>query len=170
MRPTFGKVHDRGRVAALFGLSADDVRDDPQTVSTGSAFCIVPLASLEALQRAVPDHAALEAFLAASDTDCRMVYLTVPQGTTAGGDTSSRLFMRQPGPWEDPFTGSATGCMAAYLWARGHLPSPDFTAEQGHFMDRPGRAEVAVQGPRDDITGVRVGGPAVVLMRGTLTL
>ncbi|MGR3323540.1 MAG: PhzF family phenazine biosynthesis protein [Pseudooceanicola sp.] len=170
MRPEFGRTYDRARLAAIYGLGADDLLDDPQTVSTGSRFCIVPLASLEALERAAPDHAALEAFLTAPDTDCRMVFLSVPAGSTAEGQTSSRLFMRQPGPWEDPFTGSATGCMAAYFWARGHLDRPAFTAEQGHFMDRPGAARVEVLGPRDDISGVKVGGPGRVLMRGELRL
>ncbi|WP_375689497.1 PhzF family phenazine biosynthesis protein [Pseudooceanicola sp. LIPI14-2-Ac024] len=169
-QPVFGKVYDRGAVAALFGLSVADVLDDPQTVSTGSAFCILPLKDIAALRRAVPDHAAIAAFLDAADTDCRMVFLTTPQGATAAGDTFSRLLMRPPGPEEDSFTGSATGCMAAYLWARGHLDRPAFTAEQGHDMGRPGAAQVEVLGPREAITGVRVGGSGTVLMRGTLEL
>ncbi|OWU84114.1 phenazine biosynthesis protein PhzF [Oceanicola sp. 22II-s10i] len=170
LRTEFGKTYDPDRIARLFGLSGEDVLDTPQTVSTGSRFCILALRTLDALRRAGPDHPAFEAFLADPETDCRMVFLTVPQGTTPAGDTSSRLFMRQPGPWEDPFTGSATGCMAAYLWARGHLPGPCFVAEQGHFMDRPGQARVEVLGPPDDISGVKVGGSGVVLMRGSLGL
>ena len=72
-------------------------------------------------------------------------------------------------PAEDPFTGSATGCMAAYL-RRHRLVGARFTAEQGHWMGRPGRAEVEVLGSPDDIEGVRVGGTGVVLMQGTLRL
>jgi trans-2,3-dihydro-3-hydroxyanthranilate isomerase len=71
---------------------------------------------------------------------------------------------------EDPFTGSATGGMAAYLWRYGLLDQPTFIAEQGHWMGRPGQATVEVIGPRDDIETVRVGGSAVTIVRGELTL
>jgi PhzF family phenazine biosynthesis protein len=73
-------------------------------------------------------------------------------------------------PAEDPFTGSATGCMGAWLWARGLIERPDFIAEQGHWMGRPGAAAVRVLGPRDAIEGVEVAGRGVVLMEGTLRL
>jgi trans-2,3-dihydro-3-hydroxyanthranilate isomerase len=71
---------------------------------------------------------------------------------------------------EDPFTGSATGGMAAYLWHHGLLESPDFVAEQGHWIGRPGKARVEVVGPREDIETVRVGGAAVTVLRGELEL
>ena len=71
---------------------------------------------------------------------------------------------------EDPFTGSATGGMAAYLWRYGLIDQPTFTAEQGHWMMRPGQASVEVIGPREDIQTVKVGGPAVGVMRGEFTL
>ena len=60
--------------------------------------------------------------------------------------------------------------MAAYLWANSLIASPDFVAEQGHWMGRPGRAEVQVLGPCDAITGVRVAGRGFVLMSGELFL
>ena len=60
--------------------------------------------------------------------------------------------------------------MAAYLWHHGLIGSPRFIAEQGHWMGRPGRAEVEVLGPPEAIEGVRVGGSGVVLMQGTLRL
>ena len=45
-----------------------------------------------------------------------------------------------------------------------------FVAEQGHDMGRPGRAEVEVLGPPDDVAGVRVTGTGVVVLRGTVDL
>ena len=70
-----------------------------------------------------------------------------------------------PFPPEDPFTGSATGCMAAYLFSQGWI-GRRFIAEQGHGLGRPGRAEVEVLGPPDDIEAVKVGGAGVVAMWG----
>jgi trans-2,3-dihydro-3-hydroxyanthranilate isomerase len=71
---------------------------------------------------------------------------------------------------EDPFTGSATGGMAAYLWHYGLLDRPTFVAEQGHWMNRPGQGYVEVIGPREDIDTVKVGGAAVTVLKGELTI
>ena len=71
---------------------------------------------------------------------------------------------------EDPFTGSATGGMAAYLWYYGLIEKPNFIAEQGHWMNRPGLAYVEVVGPRADIETVKVAGSAVTVLRGELTI
>ena len=88
--------------------------------------------------------------------------------------TVRSTFARHPGVppdvAEDPFTGSATGGMAAYLWHYGLIDEPKFIAEQGHWMDRPGQATVEIVGPREDIQTVKVGGKAVAVMRGELTL
>jgi predicted PhzF superfamily epimerase YddE/YHI9 len=78
--------------------------------------------------------------------------------------------MAPPSPPEDPFTGSATGARADYLWKHGLLEKAEFVAEQGHGMGRPGQARVARVGPADALEGVRVGGEGFVLMRGTVDL
>ena len=61
-------------------------------------------------------------------------YWATLQGATEVGDTFSRFPMLAPNPPEDAFTGSATGCLAAYLWSRGLIDDYNFIAEQGHFM------------------------------------
>jgi len=73
-------------------------------------------------------------------------------------------------PPEDPFTGSATGAAASYLWAKGMIDGPQYVAEQGHGMGRPGQARVELLGPPDAIIGVKVAGRAHVLMSGDLLL
>ena len=60
--------------------------------------------------------------------------------------------------------------MAAYLWHHGLLSKPTFIAEQGQWMNRPGQAQVEVVGPPDNIETVKVGGTAVTVMRGELTI
>lgn len=171
-RPRFGAYQDPAAVAAIYGLSADDVVGRPRIVSTGSAFCVTILKDKEALRRARLDAEALSAWRAATGEPAAAVmepFLTVLEGE-ARGDVFSRLLLPPPLPAEDPFTGSATGCMAAYLWSEGLIESPRFRAEQGHWMGRPGRAEVEVLGPRDDVSGVKVAGPGVVVMSGELRL
>jgi len=75
-----------------------------------------------------------------------------------------------PDTFEDPFTGSATGGMAAYLWHYEMIDQPCFIAEQGHWIGRPGEASVEVVGPRHDIETVKVGGSAVAVLRGELEI
>lgn len=165
--PTFGASYAPGDIAALVGLTADDVRGTPQTVSTGTPFCVTQLTGHEALARARLDIDAMRVLQ--PQVDFFEPFLFVTPGFTAAGDTAARLFLVPPEPAEDPFTGSATGAMAAYGVARGILPAR-FTAEQGHAIGRPGQASVDVVGAADAIQAVRVGGSGVVLMDGDVFL
>ncbi|MEM0945229.1 MAG: PhzF family phenazine biosynthesis protein [Pseudomonadota bacterium] len=168
LAPVFGEVYAPEFVAPLFGLSAEEIIAPPQTVSTGTPFCITLLSSQDALRRARLDLDAL----ARAETEMDAAYepFLVTLGGIEHGGTFSRLLLAPPLPAEDPFTGSATGCMAAYLWSRGLIESPHFVAEQGHWMGRPGRAEVEVVGPPDAIKGVRLGGTGVQVMSGEVSL
>jgi PhzF family phenazine biosynthesis protein len=166
--PEFGREYPAAEIAALLGLSAEDILGTPQTVSTGTAFCVTVLKDHDALRRARLDLDAFAAFRPGCDFN--EPFLCVTEGFTGAGDTAARMMMLPPLPAEDPFTGSATGCMACYLWAKGLIESPRFTAQQGHWMGRPGSASVEVLGPPDGITGVRVGGSGVVLMDGKVRL
>jgi PhzF family phenazine biosynthesis protein len=170
--PVFGEEVPEGVVAEVVGLAAGDIVAQPQIVSTGLPMCITVVRDHDALRRARLDGAALSRFRAQfDDPDAVMEpYLVTLQGATPEGRTFSRLLLDPPSPAEDPFTGSATGATAAYLWARGLIDSPRYTAEQGHWMGRPGRAQVEVLGGRDAIRGIRVGGRAHLLMRGELLL
>lgn len=172
LAPVFGPVSEPAEIAAIYGLGADEVIGTPQIVSTGTPFCVTVLRDHEALRRAVLDVEGLEAWRARQDVKGAAVmepFLVTLQGA-AEGDTFSRLLLAPPLPAEDPFTGAATGCMGAYLWHHGLIDGPAFTAEQGHWMGRPGRAEVEALGPPKAMTGVKVSGSGVVLMEGTLQL
>ena len=166
--PEFGREYQPAEIAALIGLMPDDILGTPQTVSTGTAFCVTRLKDHDVLRRARLDLAAFAAFKPGCDFN--EPFLCVTEGFTGAGDTAARMMMLPPLPAEDPFTGSATGCMACYLWAKGLIGSSGFVAEQGHWMARPGWAQVEVVGPPEGIAGVRVGGPGVVLMNGKVRL
>lgn len=170
LRPSFGRQWPPGLIAPLVGLHAADLAAPPQTVSTGTPFLVTQVTSHEALRGARLDAAALAAFRDEHGADFFEPFLTAMGGATADGDVYSRLLLTPPEPPEDPFTGSATGCLGAWLWAHGHIDEPRFVAEQGHDMQRPGSAEVEVLGPRDDIAGVRVTGTGIVVMEGSVDL
>jgi len=167
--PVFGPQVDAAVVAAVGGIAAADIIHPPQIVSTGLPFCITVVRDRATLERLRLDPEGLVAYAAAlgqEGTDMMEPFWVTLQGATAAGDTFARLLLAPPSPSEDPFTGSATGCMAAYLWAQGLIETPRFVAEQGHGMGRPGRAQVEVLGPRDAITGVKVSGQGALVMSG----
>lgn len=173
IRPRFGKVMAPDVVAAVGGIDPALIVGSPRLVSTGAGHCITVLRDHDTLRQLKLDAEALRRFNAAAGLDGDDVtepFWVTLQGATEEGRTFSRLLLPPPMPPEDSFTGSATGEMAAYLWAEGLIDSPDFIAEQGHWMGRPGSARVEVLGPRDDISGIRVGGQGYVLMRGYLNL
>jgi trans-2,3-dihydro-3-hydroxyanthranilate isomerase len=168
--PKFLRSYESADVLPAFGLSLDDALPGVpiQTVSTGTPQLFVPLRDHDALRRVAVDLGALARLKAAGDFFS--LHLFCLGGATPDGHTFARHFAPPPDLFEDPFTGSATGGMAAYLWRYGLLESPTFVAEQGHWMGRPGQAQVEVAGARDAIEAVRVGGGAVTVVRGTLAL
>lgn len=171
--PEFGPELPPDLIAAVGGLDTADIIGSPQLVSTGLPFCVTVLRDHAALRRLHLDEGALArlaAHLGHADTDLMEPFWVTLNGATPAGDTFSRLLITPPSPPEDAFTGSATGAMAAYLWHHGLIDQPRFTAEQGHWMNRPGQAQVEVLGPPDAITGVRVSGRGRVIMSGTLHL
>ena len=167
-KPQFLATFDPAGVLPIFGLTpADALPGVPvQVVSTGTPQLMIPLRSLEALRRVTVDLSALTALREASDFFS--VHLFCLHGATPEGHTFARHFASPPDVFEDPFTGSATGGMAAYLWHYGLIDTPTFIAEQGHWMHRPGQAQVEVVGPREDIETVKVGGSAATVVRGEL--
>lgn len=168
--PVFGRPYEAEAVAALYGLGPSDVAGSPRTVSVGgTAFLVTRLGSTAALRQARLDAGALARFKAERAADFMEPFLFVAKGATEEGDTFARLLLPPPFPAEDPFTGSATGCMAAYLFSQA-LIGRRFVAEQGHDLGRPGRAEVELLGPASAIEGVKVGGAGVVAMRGEVDL
>ncbi len=170
MRPQFLASYDARDVLPAFGLAADDVLEGcrPQIVSTGTPQLMIPVNSHAALRRLRLDPEAYAALSRAGDFFSPHVFAL--GGATEAGATFARHLGALPGGAEDPFTGSATGGMAAYLWHYGLIDSPTFTAEQGHWMGRPGTASVEVVGARDAIETVKVGGGAVTVVRGELDL
>jgi trans-2,3-dihydro-3-hydroxyanthranilate isomerase len=168
-KPQFLSIHSPSDILPAFGLDESDLLPNTvlQTVSTGTPQLMIALKDLDSLRKAtlnIEKYAALR-----SASDFFSPHLFCLQGVQRGA-TFARDFGLPPDTLEDPFTGSATGGMAAYLWHYGLIDSPTFVAEQGHWMNRPGEAYVEVIGPREDIQTVKVGGAAVTILKGDLSI
>jgi trans-2,3-dihydro-3-hydroxyanthranilate isomerase len=169
-QPQFLRTYAPEDVMPIFGLTVEDALPDAplQTVSTGTPQLMIPVRDLAVLRRInvnLLDYVALH-----ERGDFFSSHLFCLRGVTDHGRTFARHFSPPPDVFEDPFTGSATGGMGAYLWHHSLIDRPIFMAEQGHWMQRPGQAKVEVVGPRDDIEIVKVGGSAITVLRGELVL
>jgi trans-2,3-dihydro-3-hydroxyanthranilate isomerase len=155
-----GEELPRSQVMQAVGLTPEhaDRALPPQLVGTGLAQLIVPLRDLDALARARPDWAAVEALLATHGATTLYAAVCDP----AAKHARTRSFV-SAATGEDPATGSAAGPLCAYLAARTGTDA--VTIEQGIEMGRPSRLETAMEGERP-----RVGGDVVVVADGTLNL
>jgi len=91
------------------------------------------------------------------------------EGFAPETDTHARL-LNPLGASEDPFTGSASGAMGAYVFRYGLKNKKILRAEQGHWVKRPGYATIEVIGKPEEIETVKVGGEAVKVIEGTICL
>lgn len=170
LAPEFGRRFEAERVTGVLGLESADLADGCplEIVSTGTPQLMVPVREASVLDRIRIDGERFGAFRREGGFFSVHVFSWSRQGAEA--TTVARHFGVPPDWREDPYTGSATGGMGAYLWRHGLIEAPRFRADQGAWMDRPGSGSVEVLGPRDAISGVRVGGPGVVVSRGELAL
>ena len=170
--PTFGEIRnsrqDRNGLAAALNLSAGDL--DPelpaQVVSTGMAFCIVPLRSLEVAARLrIPPQPA-RAYL--DRIGAKFFHCITRAHADSGADWHARM---QFDTGEDPATGSASGCTIAYLVRHGAAESEQpIVIEQGIEMLRPSRIHVSATIENGIVTKVFVGGRTIPVASGRFFL
>jgi trans-2,3-dihydro-3-hydroxyanthranilate isomerase len=165
--PTFGTTHDPAEVARVLRLDAGALDDLPvQTISTGVPFTIVPLRSLAAVRALSVDLAAAEAYLAPRGS--KFFYFVTRETVDPAARLHARMIFSNG---EDPATGSAAGCAAAWAVANG-IARPDerILVEQGLEVKRPSRIHVRAGRSGDRIVNVRVGGSVVQVLTGELDL
>jgi trans-2,3-dihydro-3-hydroxyanthranilate isomerase len=170
--PEFLRVYEVAPYAEALGIPVAGIEPDfpLQTVSTGTPQLMFPVRSLHVLERLQPDMNALLDLAARGD------YISLHVFTPEGGyDPAARAHARHFAPAagvsEDPVTGSASGAMGAYMARYGLVQTPSsFMVEQGHIIGRPGTVYVQIDGEADSISAVRVGGRAVTVIEGTITI
>ena len=166
--PTFGIQHDREAVARAVGLSPDDF--DPslpiETISTGLPFTVAPLRSLAVIRNLRVDLAGAAEYL--EKTGGKFPYFVTRETIDPAARLHARMIFYGG---EDPATGSAAGCAAAWMVAHGVANSDGrVLIEQGIEMQRPSRIFVRASCNSNRVVNVRVGGNAVEVMRGEVFL
>lgn len=164
VNPEFGKQHDREAVARASGLRDGDIDLSLpiQTVSTGVPFTIVPLRGLEIMRNLRVDMRGSEEYLGRSGG--KFFYFVSRQTVDPAARLHARMMFYNG---EDPATGSAAGCAAAWMVAHGIAqPEERVLIEQGIEMKRPSRIFVRASRRDDRVVNVRVGGNVVEVLRG----
>jgi trans-2,3-dihydro-3-hydroxyanthranilate isomerase len=166
--PTFLTQHDRDAVARATGISIQDFAESLpiETVSTGVPFTVAPLKSLAVIQNLQADLAGAAEYLAKSSG--KFFYFVTREAVDAAARLHARMLFYNG---EDPATGSAAGCAAAWMVAHG-VAQPDerVMIEQGIEMKRPSRIFVRASQHDNRVVNVRVGGHSVEIMRGEVFL
>ena len=158
--PVFGEVLEPGFVAGELGLDITqiDTRFPCQWVSTGLEFLLVPLNSYAALKQARSPIGALAGGCLAF---CRGGYSVDQQ-------VQARMFAGGLGVSEDPATGSANGCLAAWLAEHEYLGTGtvDLRVGQGYEIGRPSQLYLRSRKSPGSYD-VQVGGRVNLVARGS---
>jgi len=166
--PKMGETHSREDIARVAGLALEDIATDLpiQTVSTGLAFAIVPLVTRKAAEKLALDWKRVAEYT--ERREAKFLYFVTRECVDREARLHARMIFYNG---EDPATGSAAGCAAAWMVANGVAPPDErVLIEQGLEAQRPSRIFVRAGKEGDRVVNVRVGGHAVEAMRGELFL
>lgn len=165
-RPTFHERVAATEAAALVSLAPQDLdeRFPAQVVSTGLPFLLIPLCSLDAVRRARVDAGAHQRWRAHSAAAFQLVF--AHEAYDPRHHLNARVFAHEVGMPEDPATGSANGCLAAYLVQHRYFGSEavDVVVEQGFEIGRP--SLLYLRASRLDSAGTGEGDPIQVQVGG----
>ena len=166
--PTFGVQHERDALARATGLRVEDFDSSLpiETVSTGLPYVVTPLRSLAVIQNLRVDLHRAGEYL--DKTGSKFLYFVTRETVDPAAGLHARMLFYNG---EDPATGSAAGCAAAWMVAHGVAESDErVLIEQGVEMERPSRIFVRAARRDNRIVNVRVGGNAVEVIRGEVFL
>jgi len=168
--PVFGPTHDKELFAEMLCLEKDDISDEfpIQEVSTGGFCFIVPLKTLEAVRKAQVSKEKFSTFI--NSTESKVVLVYAPETYNTQNDLNVRFFADYLGIPEDPATGSANGCLAAYLVKHEFFgrDAIDVRVEQGYEIGRPSILMLRAKNDSGKIE-VNVGGNVIKIAQGIFT-
>ena len=166
--PEFGTTHDPQTISRVLGVPLADLATELpiQTVSTGLPFCIVPLRSVDALAKLLIPQGEAKQYLAR--TGARFFYVLAPEsGSWAPGSGTAFEARMQFYFGEDPATGSAAGCAAAWLVRHGIVPGGmPAMLSQGSRIGRPSKLTVQADLTGGEVRNVYVSGRTIFVANG----
>ena len=154
-------------LAKALGLSANDIAAAPLWVNTGNEQLVVPLTSVEAIDRCRPDSRLIDEVCGNGQRN--KVYLWAKDGAPVDGvqQASVRFFFPNNGALsEDPGTGSACANLGGYFVVT-QMPLPQtWVLRQGTHINKPCQLHLHVDAQQT----IFVGGQVIELGRGEISL
>ena len=167
--PVFGQGIEPAWIASVLSLDEFDIDDrfPVQEVSTGLPVIIVSLKDLDAVKRAVIRRD--EYFALIEETQAKAILVYCAETYAPENDLNIRVFCDYYGVPEDPATGSANGCLAAYLVKHRYFGDDriDIRVEQGYEIARPSLLYLRA-GQNQEQIDISVGGKVVMVAKGQL--
>jgi trans-2,3-dihydro-3-hydroxyanthranilate isomerase len=166
--PEFGASFSRADVARVIGIPVNEIHSKwpIQPVSTGFSFTIVPFRNRQTLSDLMFGYSQAAEFL--RKTGANLFYFLYPERREGQLEARARMFFYGG---EDPATGSAAGCAASWMVKYGVANSDEqVVIQQGAECRRPSEMHVRAAREGERVTNVRVGGYAVEILRGTVTV
>ena len=143
-RPVFTRLEIiEDRVFDALGITRNDLADGlvPMKVSTGNAFVVVPLRSVDQLANLAPNFNAINELSKHLGLIGLYPFVLSHDGIV---DARSRMFAPYYGITEEAATGMAAGPLACYLYTQVR-PKAHFVIKQGEFMKEPSPSLIHVQ-------------------------
>lgn len=166
---SFGETCDPEKIAEALGLSKDDIDANfpVQHVTANTSAMIVPLCSLDALQRSKLN---LDAYKPLAERGFPpLTYLFCRQTYHDYNDLCARFFFDAHGVREDPATGNGAAFLGYYLLKYRYFGNSRISLriEQGYQVRRPSLILLHAK-EDDDGPEIDIGGTVVPVVRGEL--
>ena len=166
--PSFGRTIEHEVLAKVLGLRTEDLDNElpVEIVSTGLPFYIVPVLKLKSVASIVLDMTGYYDLV--NNSAAKAIYAFSADTYVGENHFNARMFAPALGIDEDPATGSAAGCLAAYLSKYRRSTEP-LTAriEQGYEIGRRSLIQIKAEKEGNSIS-VEVGGKVFDVAMGKL--
>jgi trans-2,3-dihydro-3-hydroxyanthranilate isomerase len=167
--PTFSGFFSPDVLANVLGINENDIdgRFKIQEVSTGIPTIIVPLKTLQAMQKIQINDAKYRELI--KNIQAKTILVFCPETINKKNDLHVRFFASYLGVPEDAATGSANGCLAAYLVKHEYFANKliEIRVEQGIEIGRPSLLMLKAE-EKSGKFFVSVGGRVVLVAKGQL--
>lgn len=165
--PIFSQQFLAQDLATILNIAVEeiDLRFPIQEVSTGVPFILVPLKTHTTLRNCRVNREQYFQFV--EKTQAKSICVFCPETYFSENQLSVRVFADYLGVPEDPATGSANGCLAAYLVEYRYFEEErvNVRVEQGYEMGRPSLL-LLKSSKNQNMIEVNVGGKVVLVGKG----
>jgi trans-2,3-dihydro-3-hydroxyanthranilate isomerase len=166
--PEFYQKFGIDRISEILSLDPSDIDSGYpiEEVSTGLPFIIIPLKSLDAVQRITIKKE--KYFELITTTRAKALLVFCPEPIKKENHLHVRVFTDYYGMPEDPATGSANGCLAGYLVKNSFFGRDliNIRVEQGYEIGRPSLLFLKAEKKDPRNIEVHVGGKVMQIARG----